>query len=417
MQIRHDQYHHARNERGPTNVCDVASKVQTLACSVTNLSGSEKVTTTNRIKLDQLGTHRFHSHGQKWLGPSFEKELMLRTDQVNRRPIKSIDTNDRGCVMTVKSSELRELSSHAIPFAGVNHPGDCGQQNHLPENQDASPSGAMSATPYVLLESNTSRPQPKHALEEILLAEAPDKLCVGTNTQNESIDTTRRYYELIDLQELLANRKAMWGEDAGGNSLITCSSSGLISRHAYTESTLSKGQKIGARKISNMNTEDLVVKDLLFQQLDKLFQEIVEGEDGKFHLEGEQLDILPTKRQLLHEPRTEFDTQCLQHTNETQCDCPHLISYNRSWLTDDTSASFRGILPIVHAEPLLEKRAICNDNDFRKSRLNDIFDGQFLSRELCLTEDHNSQFAARAPPAPHCSHAFPLGFWRQNKLY
>jgi len=401
LQKHHDQYHHAGNENGPTEMRDVASKTPGLACSVTILSGSEKISTTSKAKSGQLGTHRSHLHGQECIGPSLE----------------SIDPNHEDSAMIMRSGELREVSSHAVSFAGVNRLEECGQPMRFLGNQDAPSSGAISATPYAWFESNTCRPQFKRVLEDILLAEAHDKLCAVTDTQNDNIDFTRRYYELNDLQELLATRKARWGEYAGGNSEATCPSSSLIPRHAYTESILSKGQQIGVTKISQINAEGMDDKDLLFQQLDKLFQEIAEPDDGKLNLEGKQLEILPAELQSLHEPRTDSDNQCLQHTYEAHSDCLHLISYDRSWLTDDTSASLCGTFPVSHAGFFLKKGANRNDKDLQIPTSTGISDDHILSRASCLTKDYNSHFVARALPTPHRSNAFPLGFWRKNKLY
>lgn len=395
----------------------VASKTPSLACSVTILSGSEKIFTTNHAKSGQLETHRSHLHGQGCLGPSFEKDLMLRTDQLSWRPIKSIDPNHEDSATIMRSGGLREVSSHAMPFAGVNRLEECGQRMRFLRNQDTPSFGAMSATPYAWFESNTCRPQFKRVLKDILLAEAHDKLCAVTDTQNDNVGSMRRHYELNDLQKLLASRKAMWGEDAGGNSEATCPSSSLTPRHAHTESISSKMQQIGVTKINQINAEGMDDKDLLFQQLDKLFQEIAEPDDGELNLEGKQLEILPAELQSLHEPRTDSDNQCLQHTYEAHSDRLHLISYDRSWLTDDTSASLCGTFPVIHAGSFLKKGANRNYKDLQIPTSTRISDDNILSRESCLTEDYNSHLFARTLATPHRSNAFPLGFWRKNKLY
>lgn len=418
--LRQDQYRDTRNGHRSAKMTGFPSTGSGLAFSKTNLTFDKKQippksSTSNGTVLGPLEMDH-HPRGNILVDCSGDKRsLKLVTNPPNSGSIKSTNAHNGNLAMTANLGESQESSRPKLIFPAATSQRIFPQQWVLEASQLNCLPESRSATPYTWSESEPYQTRLDRSIEDTLLAVLQINLQAGINENSKSADMDRRYYELKDLQEILEARRELWEEGGSGGYPATCLSSHSISRPTYAASRSRSGWN-GTLHARRMVEEDLADSDHIFQQLDMLFQEIVSSQDGRPTLEGEQLEIPPPQSGPPHSLKADFDTFPSNNSKEARCDRRHMAPCDRISLDNDTSASLRGTLSVIRVETSLGPSSSCNKNDFPAFIPTHSTDQQLLNQQQSFT----AMPSRRGLPAAQSTleqNTFPLGFWRQNKLY
>ncbi|KAJ5965467.1 hypothetical protein N7481_012181 [Penicillium waksmanii] len=420
IRLRQDQYRDTRNDHRSVKLTGFPPTVSGLAFSETTLSfGMKQIppksSTPDSVVLGSLEMGH-HTCGKRVVDCSDDKRSpKLVMNPPNSGSIKSTNAHNENLAITANLREFQELSRPRLIFPAATHQGNCAQQWGLEANQQYCLPESRSATPYTWSESEPYQPRLDRSIEDTLLAVFHINLQAEISESSKTADMNQRYYELKDLQEILEARRELWEEGRSGGYPATCLSSHSISRPNHAASISQSGWN-GTSNARRMIEEALTDSDHIFQQLDMLFQEIVSSQDGRPAPEGEQLEIPPPRPGPPHSLKTYFDTFPSNNSKEARCDRLHMAPCDGIGLDNDTSGSLRGTLSGIRVGTSLGPSSSCNKNDFPTFLPIHPTDQQLQSQQQSFTE----RPSRRGRPAAQSTleqNTFPLGFWRQNKLY
>lgn len=338
--------------------------------------------------------------------------------QANVRSIKSISAYNDARAIVGMPKEPQDSSAHSMFFPGVDSTSHCTREGKPQANQQISSPESSSTTPYTWSITQPHRSRTSRLIEDSLLAVLRTNPHVGDDMQSKTVDISRHYYELKDLQELLEARKTTWEERSSGVYPVPCSPSLFISQSALKSSNKKWTDTPDLKEVNGL---DLNNDFELFEQLDILLQDIVSSQGRKPIFEGEQLEIPSHRPRSLHTPEEYFGDFHSQDKTAFCCDHRHMPPCNKIGRDNDTSASLGETLPDARAKICLEQRSNCNHKCFPVPFSNNLREGGPMVQISRFLDEGSQRSLSNAMPNVQAitdqQQSIPLNFWRRNKLY